>query len=60
MQHKEKIIAELKKKDLIRDDEVYRLVVEHDKKQLEKVKKEFEESYKELKKKGKLDSLGFA
>jgi len=59
MQRK-KLIQKLKDQNLIKDDEVYRLVVEHDKKELEKVKSDFDNKFKELRKKGKLDFLGLS
>jgi len=59
MQRK-KLIQKLKDQNLIKDDEVYRLVVEHDKKELEKVKADFDNKFKELRKKGKLDFLGLS
>lgn len=48
------LIKKLKDQNLIKEDEVLKLVVEHDKKELDKLKKEFDEKYEKLKKEGRL------
>lgn len=60
MRRKEDLIKKLKQKNLINEDEALRLVIEHDKKELEKAKQAFDEKFNKLKKNGKLDFLGLS